>query len=86
MATMTALYGENLAPATGDPLIDRGIWKPAQDDGKRVKLRVPPGISTVFGGETGAKYQADADGVVEMSPKDAGHMSLRSWERVLSDA
>jgi hypothetical protein len=76
METMALLYGEYLAP-TGDALIDRGIWNPKQDHGKPVKLRVPAGITTVFGGETGAKYQADADGVVEMSPKDAGHMSLR---------
>jgi hypothetical protein len=71
MRTMAALYSENLAAPTGDSWIDRGVLKPKADAG-----------TTVYGGETGAKYQADADGAVEMSPKDAAHLSLRSWERV----
>jgi hypothetical protein len=71
---------------TGDALIDRGIWKPKQDDGQHVKLRVPAGISTVFGGFSGRPYQADGDGIVEMSKEDADHLALRSWERVFADA
>jgi hypothetical protein len=86
MRTMAALYSDNLAPATGDRWIDRGIWKPAQDDGKRIKLRAPPGISTVYGGHTGRRYQTDADGIVEMTKEDADHQALKAWERVFVDA
>jgi hypothetical protein len=86
MRTMAALYGENLAAPTGDRWIDQGILKP-KAEGQKVKLRVPPGCgTTVFGGETGAVYQADGDGIVEMTKEDADHLSLRSWERVLTDA
>jgi hypothetical protein len=68
---------------TGDPLIDGGIWKPKQDDGKRIKLRVPAGVgTTIYGGNTGRRYQIDGDGCIDMAPEDANHLALRSWERV----
>jgi hypothetical protein len=74
MRTLAALYSENLTPATGDALIDRGIWKPEQDSGARVRLRAPVGISTVFGGRTGRRYQIDGDNCVEMTREDADHL------------
>jgi predicted phage terminase large subunit-like protein len=86
MRTMELLYSANLAPATGDALIDRGIWKPKQDDGQRVRLRVPAGISTVYGGHTGRRYQIDGDNCVDLAKEDADHMALRSWERIFVDA
>jgi Terminase RNaseH-like domain len=86
MATMTALYGENLAPATGDRWIDNGLLKPTQDNGARVKLRAPAGTGTVYGCTSGKAYQVDGDGVVSMLPEDPNHHALKSWERVLTDA
>jgi phage terminase large subunit-like protein len=86
MAVLTALYG-NGQPPTGDALIDAGILKPKTDNGKRVRLRVPAGAgTTIYGGNTGRRYQTDADGIVEMTKEDADHLALRSWERVFADA
>jgi hypothetical protein len=78
MRTMTALYSENLAPTTGDPLIDRGIWAPKKDDGSRVRLRMPAGVSTVYSGHTGRRYQIDEDGCIDMAPENANYLALRS--------
>jgi hypothetical protein len=36
---------------------------------------------SLFGGHTGRQYQADGDGIVEMTKEDADHLALRSWER-----
>jgi hypothetical protein len=83
MRTMAALYGDGAQPPSGDQWIDQGILKP-KAEGQKVKLRVPAGTSCVFGANTGRRYLADTDGIVEMTIEDAD--AVRSWERVLVDA
>jgi hypothetical protein len=83
MAVLRVLYDNGQPAPSGDQWIDQGILKP-KAEAQKVKLRVPAGTSTVFGGHTGRRYLADGDGIVEMSIEDAD--AVRSWQRVVVEA